>query len=283
MSFKSGVSLLTAGIAIAASTFGACAICPAIAQTPAYRPWTGFYIGVSGGYGWGADRDSDVKLNPIGTPDPGNGLPSTFLDVGVNKIPTSLNSRADGLIGGGHVGYNLQSGVLVMGIVADLSKTDISGSVGQTAMGFSAGNPAPFSLDVTTKKGIDFLGTLRGRIGFTPTPWFLMYASGGLAYARVSSSTTLSDIPSGFQITPSSGSASQGLTGWTVGGGFETYLGARWSLNIEYLYYDLGHVRYAMTPSMASDGFNRFGIIDTTVNAEFRGDLMRIGLDYKLN
>jgi hypothetical protein len=33
------------------------------------------------------------------------------------------------------------------------------------------------------RQEMDFFGTIRGRVGFTATPTFLIYATGGLAYA----------------------------------------------------------------------------------------------------
>src|SRR5262249_697391 len=142
-----------------------------------------------------------------------------------------------------------------------------------------------FSIQATAQQRLDYLGTIRGRIGFAPVPTLMLYATGGLAYGHTASSTTVSDVPHGFAMTPASGSASQGLTGWTLGGGFESALAAHWSLKAEYLYYDLGHMSYALSPSTATDSakVNLYGIINTTVNADFRGNIVRVGLNYNFN
>jgi outer membrane immunogenic protein len=66
-----------------------------------YYNWTGFYAGISGGYGWGSsDWDSPlISLSPKG-----------------------------GLIGG-TVGYNWQSGAIVYGLEGDMSYSMIKDSV----------------------------------------------------------------------------------------------------------------------------------------------------------
>ena len=58
--------------------------------------WTGLYVGGQVGYVWG---DANHSFS--------NGAPSD-------------NSEPDGWVGGGHVGYNIQSGRIVFGIEADL-------------------------------------------------------------------------------------------------------------------------------------------------------------------
>jgi outer membrane immunogenic protein len=267
---------------------------PAAAQSAyggnAYTPfrWTGFYVGVNVGYGWSADRDSDLKLSSVGIADPSLGLVgANALSTAINTIPNTLNTRSDGIVGGAQIGYNVQVNKIVWGVEADFSGANLSGSASRTGSAFSPPdtNSLPFSITADAQKKLDYLGTFRGRVGYTPVPTLLLYATGGLAYGHVTSSTTVADIPQGIATTPASGSASQGLTGWTVGGGFETAIASNWTLKAEYLYYDLGHLSYALSPSMATDTSKTtsYGIINTTVNADMKGNIVRLGLNYKTN
>ena len=76
-------------------------------------------------------------------------------------------------------------------------------------------------------KSVDYLGTVRGRIGFLFATTLLVYATGGLAYGSVKSSTSQFQgfvPPLPFAITQAwgaAGSYSDTRTGWTVGGGLE--------------------------------------------------------------
>jgi outer membrane immunogenic protein len=62
---------------------------------PSYATWSGFYVGINGGYGWGT------------------------ADVGGIDIDTN------GFLVGGTIGYNLQTGVWVWGIEGDFAYSDM--------------------------------------------------------------------------------------------------------------------------------------------------------------
>ncbi len=86
---------------------------------------------------------------------------------------------------------------------------------------------------------IDYFGTLRGRLGFTPADRLLLYVTGGLAYGYVSSSTNLFAGGTSF-----SDSSSEMQVGWALGTGGEYALTNNWSVKLEYLYIDLGSMSY---------------------------------------
>ena len=70
--------------------------------------WSGFYLGVHGGYGWKEnDFDEVVALNPL---------------------VTLGNIDSKGSVWGGQAGYNWQRGSIVGGLEIDFSKSNISGS-----------------------------------------------------------------------------------------------------------------------------------------------------------
>ncbi len=97
---------------------------------PPYN-WTGFYIGINGGYGFGRSK--------------WDGLPAT-LDVNGGMV-------------GGQLGYNWQFGQFVYGVEGDGDWTDLRGT--------NVAN-CPFAFCKTRN---DFLATARGRFGFAADRW----------------------------------------------------------------------------------------------------------------
>jgi outer membrane immunogenic protein len=125
-------------------------------------------------------------------------------------------------------------------------------------------------------------------LGFTITPTFLVYGTGGLAYGGVSTSTNITETL-GFGDTPAPfgtfGNFSQSRVGWTAGGGLERLFAPNWSLKVEYLYYDIGRVTYALFP-LQQFGLN--GTLLETIGASqsstrFNGNIVRAGLNYHFN
>ena len=90
---------------------------------------------------------------------------------------------------------------------------------------------------------MDWFGTLRARAGVVVHQNWLLYATGGLAYAKIVH--TLSDDCVGcgnspFNLGPFTQSNRDMKMGWTVGGGTELLRGSHWRLRAEALYVDLG-------------------------------------------
>jgi len=118
----------------------------------AYYNWTGFYVGISGGYGFGD---------------------STW------STPVATLSPAGYLIGG-TIGYNYQVGSLVWGLEGDWSWADISDSVACP----------PGAVGVTCETKNTWLATFRGRLGYAFDRW-LPYITAGGAYGNVEATTTV--------------------------------------------------------------------------------------------
>ena len=163
--------------------------------------WSGLYIGINGGYGWGTGF---FRFDPPTTGEPGN------FDV------------KGGLIGG-TIGWNWQApgSNLVWGIEGDLDWTNIKG-------GGLCPNPT-FSCNV----GNSWIGTVRGRLGVAMNT-LLLYATGGFAFGDIRGEGIDS---TGVLITPGTVVTK---TGWTAGAGVEAAVGANWSVKAEWLYVDLG-------------------------------------------
>ena len=185
--------------------------------------WTGFYLGVNAGYGWGS---SDTDFHP--RPDA-----ASFFSL----EPTSLDPDPDGFIGGGQIGYNFQWNWLVLGLEADFQGSDMEGHDKVFDFSDITGGGAGSDAFLAAHERTQWFGTARGRIGFAPLCRLMIYATGGLAYGNVDYSAT-TNFGSGGVTYPVSFTETQ--VGWTVGGGLEYALGNHWSIKAEYLYYDLG-------------------------------------------
>jgi len=180
---------------------------------PAPFTWTGIYAGFQGGYGWG-----------------GTDATSTTLTSGFNE---AFSYNTSGGIGGGHLGFNWQNNALVLGLETDLEASGISGE----------GNGSAGGRHITN---IDWLGSLRGRLGYA-TGNTLFYLTGGVAYGGVSV-----DRSAGAAFAPFIGS-SDWRTGWTAGGGIEHAFTPRITARLEYRYTDLGSNTFWSLPANITD------------------------------
>jgi outer membrane immunogenic protein len=202
------------------------------AESPTYS-WTGLYAGFNLGYG-------RVETNG-----------------GFRDGAAASASRSGGVIGGGQFGYNWQTGYALLGLEADLQA---SGQRVQTTF-------ATPGLVIREKDEIPWFGTVRGRLGITPTDGLLLYASGGLAYGRAKASGTVT--------VPASGAAgfeaSEVKFGWTAGGGIEAAVLGHWTMKLEYLHIDLGDLALNTTVRGAP----------LISNAHIKDDIVRVGLNYR--
>jgi outer membrane immunogenic protein len=135
----------------------------------------------------------------------------------------------------------------------------------------------PISQSSSVSQDIEWLGTVRGRIGLATGNW-LLYATGGLAYAKVDYDYSYSLRPDIDYIANDSESSVE--TGWTLGGGAEVALG-KWSLKGEYLYYDLGDQDLSAEGVLNGVRTSALGRpIHFEPEFETQGHIARIGLNY---
>lgn len=207
--------------------------------------------------------------------------------------PLSTNSR--GFLGGVQTGYNYQLNWLVFGIEADYAWANIAGSSARTLHSeFNIPGEPGFGVTTNTtgRERLNSLATLRVRAGITPTEHSLLYVTGGPAFGHVSSGIAISAIETGptpcITFSPSSGSGSGNRAGWTAGAGGEWAFASNWSAKIEYLHYDLGRLQYTANQiaGISCPGSNpastSFEFVNLAPSAEFKGDLVRLGLNFKL-
>ncbi len=185
---------------------------------PPLFTWTGFYAGFNLGYGFDASNHNNtatvIGVGPGATP-----ATSLFLaNAGGVLVPATGvvafggRNSIDGFSGGGQIGYNYQftpgSGV-VIGFEADAQYVDFGRDRNRFA--FTPGlNPGALVFNPNGLSGLDFFGTVRGRLGYA---WdrTLLYGTGGFAYGS----------GGGRDFGLPNGSNNDFKTGWTAGGGIE--------------------------------------------------------------
>ena len=208
------LSTVTLG-ALSVSAFAA--DLPSRRAPPVYIPppipvftWTGFYIGAQAGYAFGPS--------------------SAFASATSNGAGlASFTGKANGVIGGAHIGYNYSTqsllgfggfggGGLVVGIEGDVDGSNYRA------------NYALGGLTDNTRRQIQ--GSVRGRLGFA-VDRALFYATGGAAFGDIKNNYT--NVLNGL-----SDSLSHTRVGYTVGAGIEYAVTNNVSLRAEYRYTDFG-------------------------------------------
>jgi outer membrane immunogenic protein len=267
---------------------------PPVYVPPAPPPlWTGFYIGLNAGGTWSSNNTVDVDtvtaFNNVAVL---SALGATFAPASALGTTADLPiGSSGGFIGGGQVGYNYQFGPsFVAGIEADIQ--GIASSQGSSSLfrvtpriGFPGDNVDSL---LSASKRADYIGTVRGRLGWLVTPTFLVYGTGGLAYGGTSSNTSIfsAEVPNtGSTSVTGFGSESTTRVGWTAGGGVEWMFLPNWSVKAEYLYYDLGTVTYSngrLTSFLTGTSTLTFINVSQS-SVRFNGNIVRAGLNYHFN
>jgi len=209
---------------------------PVLAKAPAASPsfsWSGVYLGINGGYGFGG---SDWRDSVTGA--------------------SSGSFGTTGLVFGGTLGANYQSGAFVFGVEADGDWSDAGGFATYTATPLCTG-----SCQTTS----DWLATLRGRAGYA-FDRFLVYGTAGAAFGNVQAA---------FANHPQTGAAEGG---WTAGVGVEIAMTANWSAKAEYLFVDL--VNGSCTTNCAIASANAPPLVPN-IAVRFDESVVRGGLNYK--
>jgi outer membrane immunogenic protein len=147
--------------AVATPSLAADIVRPALKAPVFVAPfsWTGFYVGINAGYGWGTSNWTNV-------------------------LATTGDFNTKGGLVGATFGYNLQTGNWVWGIETDVDWSNIKGTSSAGLYCGGGGLLATLGL-VGGLNGCEtkntWLGTARGRIGYAFDRW-LPYFTGGAAF-----------------------------------------------------------------------------------------------------
>lgn len=186
---------------------------------PACANFGGFYVGVHGDattHNWQSHEES-TRLVFIGLPD-------------------AASSNKTGAGGGVQAGWNSQRGCAVWGFEADWTWASIKDS-----RSLDNGLVAPFGIFSAVTADTKWYGTVRTRAGVVVSD-LLLYATGGLAYARQNwNITTTAPFGAGGALITDSFTDSATRWGWTGGVGAEWALWNNVSIKGEVLYAQLQH------------------------------------------
>jgi outer membrane immunogenic protein len=173
-----------------------------VIPVPTYS-WSGFYVGVHGGWGFG-----DVDFS------------RTAFDIGGHTM--------DGGLFGGHIGYNWQMGYSwLIGLEASGTWSGVKKTV------FGPAFPDILSSqDDRWTTEVKWLATVTPRLGMVVSNW-MWYVKGGVAFAQI-------DHRFESLVNAQSFDTSESKVGWTVGFGGELLLGGNWIFGVEGNLYALG-------------------------------------------
>jgi outer membrane immunogenic protein len=238
---------------------------PAVAD-PAVN-WSGFYIG------------GDIG----GLSETGGGTSNFFQVSGAPNNVQNQSISASSFTGGVHAGYNWQvAPSYVLGIEGDWMWMNTANSFCRQTdiLSLACSDNGRGFLTINTKT--DWLSTIRGRVGWT-TGNFMLYGTGGVAFADIKTSFTASCAVTGCGSSGATNITSAGSSttraGWVVGAGVEWMFASAWMLRAEYLHADVGNVTSAFSlPAVDCVGFAPCG---ATLSRNVRYDIGRVGVSYK--
>ncbi len=206
--------LVTAAIMISSTAYAADAIVeevPVAVQVDGFS-WTGFYLGIKGGYGWG-NADYTAPL--------GGGASFTS------------NGDVDGFLIGGYAGAQYQfSNNVVLG-----AEIDVDYRNGDDTANYLINPPGvdPFGGTIGLNTEMNWTGSARLRAGYAMDRW-MPYVTGGFAFADYDAQVLSFGAP-----IPGTGYAfSETSVGWTAGVGAEYAFTDNIIFRAEYRYSDFG-------------------------------------------
>jgi opacity protein-like surface antigen len=258
--------------------------------------WRDVYVGLNAGGAWSNPATTTLtgpayvqSLSPLDKSVVAN--PTSIALANASSILDGAN-RLAGFVGGIQVGANWRfDNNIVVGMESDLDGT--AGNTSNTMQGSSTvvGKSSYLNYGQRTTQ-LNYLGTVRGKLGYLPTPVLQVYGTGGFAYGGVISNTALFTLPTGtVNWTLADANYQDVLAGWSAGGGFEWMFMPDWSLKTEYLYYNLGTV-HANGANALRNGYNatnaswtNLGTLATaydysvSTQTKFSGNVVRAGVN----
>ena len=247
--------------------------------------WTGLHAGVN----VGGSFDVNARSHSVAADLFDDFNPAAAGAAAAASVAREAEGTYANLIGGGQFGYDHQfSNNMIAGAEADLQGAPGSSPAiaFQSAATDPIGTPTTMLTSGQFRHSLDWLGTLRGRIGILATPALLVYGSGGLAYGGVSLSTAYAtaDLAGVYGAGSGYASHSDARLGWTGGGGVEWMFAPAWSAKLEYLYTDLGtaSANTVVAGTNSTTGAAGYAYAASTTY-RFTSNLVRAGLNYHFN
>ena len=216
------------GAAIAAAPYAANAI-----AAPIYN-WTGFYVGAHAGGG-------------------------VLFDAGWQLLAAVVDRHGSGALAGGQIGYNYQTGMLVVGVEAEGFWSGIGNTVDQFI-----GNTWRSTAHV--KNTADFDIAARFGVAFGRA---LVYGKAGWVWGRFSWDST--------DRFNNAANASATLNGLLIGLGLEYGVTANWTAKFEYDYLGFNAENVLFTTS------GPFAPSTNTQNVSAAKHIFKLGLNYRFN
>jgi outer membrane immunogenic protein len=248
-----------------------------------YLAWTGFYVGINGGYAWGnssvtfAANDAAALAGTCG----GGGSPK-------GQCINGVNFHRDGAVAGGQFGFNWQvNSHWLVGAEADYQWSNLDGSVNSS---FRLGNVG--ATNMVASQTVESFGTVRARAGVVLSPPLLLYGTGGFAFGQVHENLNVPAVATkglpatgGFSYVCTigtacfAGAASQTLFGWSAGAGAEYAITTNLIFRTELLYVHLSAPTVTATATATVAGTAPASIAASFSSVYFA--VMRAGLNYK--
>jgi len=244
----------------------------AAAPTPV-AGWSGCYVGGHVGYTWSNATDHSLP-GAVALAD----IPGTGASAG-DPIVYGYSGKydSDGFAGGFQAGCDRQYGSVVVGLVGDFTWTDQKKD--SSPFDIVPTPPLSFSNQESATINLKYFGTARGRVGYLFNPDTLVYATGGLAWARASMTVRGEAFFPGDGQVPYSVSNTTNFLGWTVGVGVDWRFAPNWTVGVEYLHLDFGDANFRFGTS--------FPNVTTTMalgagtNVSLTSDVVRGTLNYR--
>jgi outer membrane immunogenic protein len=220
-------------VALTGPAFAAEPLPPPPPPPPVFT-WTGVYIGGQIGGVWGSGALSNF-----------NGF-DPFTGAFINS---SLGGTPSGVIGGGHVGAQVQINQWILGVEGSVDGTSLTKTVNAAFPNFLGGSV------ITTHTTADVQGSIRGKLGIA---WdrFMIYGTGGVAFGGFNTDFTVTSpgfvtvrgvvVPAFF----ASNNFSTTRVGWTAGGGAQYAFTPNWWVFAEYRFSDFGTIRNGAFPNL---------------------------------
>jgi len=188
--------------------------------------WTGFYVGANLGGGWASST-----------------LHDSFTGV-------SLGNSSSGVVGGGQLGYNYQTGIFVLGGEWTFDGTSLNASRTAGSLQGAANT--------------NWITTVAARFGVAANN-VLYYGKAGGGWAN--NSATLTNLNNGTQVGSSNTNG-----GWLLGAGIEYAFMPQWSAKLEYDY--LGLNTWNVNSTLFAPNVDQF-----SVNRNIQ--TLTVGLNFK--